>query len=80
MRYNAEEHVKLIVAGCTTLQPFLYTIRHNKVAGYVHWTLCKHKGLQGNEKYYEQKYLKMSYVSTVSLLCGTYRSSQIEQY
>jgi len=38
------EH-KHTVVGCTTLVPSGYTNRHNKVAGYVHWMICKHKGL-----------------------------------
>jgi hypothetical protein len=46
MCYKAEEHMKHIVAGCTTLAPSEYTIRHNKVAGYIHWMICKHMGLQ----------------------------------
>jgi len=39
MCYN--EHIKHIVVGCTTLSPPEYTNRHNKVAGYSHWTICK---------------------------------------
>ena len=41
-----EEHIKHGVVGCTTLAPSDYTNRHNKVAGYIHWTICKHMGLQ----------------------------------
>jgi hypothetical protein len=33
MCYKAEEHIKDIVAGCTTLAPSEYTNRHKKVAG-----------------------------------------------
>jgi hypothetical protein len=46
---KAEEHIKHIVAGCTTLAPSEYTNRHNKVAGYSHWMICK----QVTDKYYE---------------------------
>ena len=46
MCYKAEEHIKHIVAGCTTLAPSEYTNRHNKVAGYIHRTICKDMGLQ----------------------------------
>jgi hypothetical protein len=53
MCYKAEEHIKHIVAGCTTLAPSEYTNRHNKVAGYSQWTICKHVGLQVTDKYYE---------------------------
>jgi hypothetical protein len=30
-----------------------YNIRHNKVAGYIHWTVCKHRGFQITDRYYE---------------------------
>jgi len=43
--YKAEEHMKHIVAECTTLVPSEYTNRLNKMAGYIHW-ICKHVGLQ----------------------------------
>ena len=33
--------------------PSEYTIRHNKAAGYIHWTICKHMGLQVTDKYCE---------------------------
>ena len=38
MCYKAEEHTKHTVAGSTELAPSDYTNRHNKVAGYSHWT------------------------------------------
>jgi len=42
MCYKAAEHMKHIVAGCTTLAPSEYINRHNKVAGYIHWMIYKH--------------------------------------
>jgi hypothetical protein len=36
MCYNAEELIRHIVAGCTTLAPPEYANRHRKVAGYIH--------------------------------------------
>jgi len=53
MCYKAEENIKCIVPGCTTLAPSEYTERHCKVAGYIHWTICKYMGLQVTDKYYE---------------------------
>jgi len=53
MYYKAEEHIKHIVAGCTTLAPTEYTNRHNNVAGYSKWMICNHMGLQVTDKYYE---------------------------
>jgi hypothetical protein len=52
--YKTEEQMKHIVAGCTKLAPCDYTNRLNKVAGYIHWMICKHMGLQVTYKYYEQ--------------------------
>ena len=45
-----EERIKNIVAGSTTLAPSEYTTTHNKEAGYIHWTIYEHMGLQGTEK------------------------------
>jgi len=39
MCYKAEERIKQIVAGCTTHAPSKYSKRHNKVAGYILWTI-----------------------------------------
>jgi hypothetical protein len=50
---KAEVHTKHNIAGRTTLVPSEYTIRHNKVAGYIHCTVCKCMGLQVTGKYYE---------------------------
>jgi hypothetical protein len=50
---KAEEHIKHIVAGCTALAPSGYTNRHNKVAGYIQWKICKHMGLQVTENSHE---------------------------
>ena len=52
MCYKAE-HIKHIVAGRTTLARSEYTNRHNRVAGYIHWTTCKRMGLQVTDRYYE---------------------------
>jgi hypothetical protein len=46
MCYKVEEHMKHIVAGCTTLALSEYTNRHSKVASYIHWMICKQMGLQ----------------------------------
>jgi hypothetical protein len=51
--YKAEEHMKLIVLGRTTLAPSEYTNRHKKVAGYIHWAIRKLMGLHVTDKYNE---------------------------
>jgi hypothetical protein len=33
--------------------PSEHTNRHNKLAGYIHWTICKHMWLQVTDNYYE---------------------------
>ena len=53
MCYKTEENIKHIVTGFTTLAPSEYTNRHRKVAGYVHWMICKHMESQVTDKYYE---------------------------
>ena len=46
----ADETIKHTVAGCTTLASSEYTNRHNKVAGYILWLICKHMGLQVTDR------------------------------
>jgi hypothetical protein len=53
MFYKAEKPTKHIVAGCPTLAPCEYNNRHYYVAGYIHWTISQHVGLQGTDKYYK---------------------------
>jgi len=53
MCYKAEEHIIDIVVGFTALAPSEYTNKHNRVVGYIHWTICKHMGLQVTDRYYE---------------------------
>jgi len=47
------EHIEHTVAGCTTLAPSEYTNRHNKMASYIHWMICKHKGYRLLSRYCE---------------------------
>ena len=57
---KAEEHISHIVAGCEVLAPVEYLQRHNKVAGYMHWRICKSLNLPLTEKYYmHEKVTKM---------------------
>jgi hypothetical protein len=54
MCYNAEENIRVkhIVQGCTILMLYEYINRHNKVAGYIHWTVCKRVGLHFTDRYH----------------------------
>jgi hypothetical protein len=49
--YN--ETVDHIISGCPVLANNEYTERHNKVAGYIHWNICKHYNVDVCEKWYE---------------------------
>jgi hypothetical protein len=53
MCYTSDEHTEHSVAGYTTLASSEFTNRHNKVAGYIHWTIRKLIGLQVTDKYCE---------------------------
>ena len=53
MCYKAEEHIKHIVMGCTTLVSSQYTNITNMVTGYIHWMTCKHMEIQITDKYYK---------------------------
>ena len=49
--HRSEEHVGHIIAGCQMLAPTEYTERHNKVAAYIHWKICKCFDVPVTEKY-----------------------------
>lgn len=50
-----EETIGHILSGCTTLAATEYTHRHNRVASYIHWTMCKELGNEVATKYYNHK-------------------------
>lgn len=66
--HKAEEHVSHVIAGCSALAPSEYTQRHNKVAAYIHWTICKEIGLPVADKYYEHSPDKVAQHNNVVLL------------
>ena len=49
-----QETIDHLVSGCSELPKKEYTQRHNKIAAYVHWGICKHYGIEVNDKYYER--------------------------
>ena len=69
MRCRAEEHIKHIVVGCTTLAPPEYTNRHDKVAGYNHWTICKRRELQVTDNYCEHVTESVINVDGTTIVC-----------
>jgi hypothetical protein len=70
---KAKEYIKHSVVGSTALAPSGYINRHNKVAVYIHRTVCKHVGLQVTDRY-------CGHVPESVLFCGMCQLSQIEQY
>lgn len=66
--HKAEEHVSHVIAGCSALAPSEYTQRHNKVAAYIHWTICKEKRIPVTDKYYEHSPDKVTQHNNVILL------------
>ena len=68
MSYKVEEYMKHIVAQCTTIALCEYTHRNNNVAGYIHWTICKHMGLQVTDKDYENIPEKVINVNSATIM------------
>jgi len=60
--------MKHIVARCTILAPSEYATRHSKVAGYIHWTICKHMGLQITDKYHKHKSKRVVNVNSAAIM------------
>ena len=50
-----QETIDHLVAGCPTLAINEYLMRHNKVAKYIHWKLCKHYQIEATEKWYNHE-------------------------
>lgn len=46
------ETVDHIISGCEVLANNEYTHRHNNVARYIHWTMCKHFDITVGDKWY----------------------------
>ena len=50
---NQKETIDHIIAGCTIIAPTEYLERHNKIARYIHWNICKEAGIKVCTKWYE---------------------------
>jgi hypothetical protein len=50
-----EETIDHIVSGCPELAKTEYTERHNRIARYVHWSLCRHYNIDTPDKYYQHE-------------------------
>ena len=68
MCFKAVQHIKHIVARCTTLVPSKYTNRHNRVAGYIHWMIRQHMILQVTDRYYEHILERVMIVNSTTII------------
>ena len=50
---KAQETVSHIMAGCTVQASTEYLHRHNRVASYIHWVVCRELGCEVPNKCYE---------------------------
>ena len=55
MCLQAAEHVDHIVSGCPALAPTEYMARHNRVAAYLHWLLCRHYGMETSPEWFRHQ-------------------------
>ena len=50
-----EETIVHLISGCPTLAPNEYLYRHNRVAQYLHWKICKLYGAQHTKNWDEHQ-------------------------
>ena len=53
------ENVQHIISGCPELAQGVYLQRHNAVASFIHWKLCKQLNLPCNDSWYEHEPCKV---------------------
>ena len=49
----SEETIDHMISGCLTVANTEYLQRHDRIAKFIHWTLCKHYEIRHTEKWYE---------------------------
>ena len=50
-----QETIDHLISGCSTLAKKEYITRHNKVAQYVHWKICRHYGMKVSNAWYNHE-------------------------
>ena len=50
---HSKETIDHKISGCPTIVNTEYLHRHDRVAKFIHWTLCKHYEIPTTEKWYE---------------------------
>ena len=57
-----DESIDHVISGCPTLA------QHNRVAQYLHWTICKYYGAQNAENWYEHQPEAVTETDNVTIL------------
>ena len=63
-----EETVDHLISDCPTLTPNECLNRHNRVAQYLHYKICKHYGAQHAENWYEHRPVAVTETDDVTIL------------
>ena len=63
-----DETIDHIVSNCSVLAPNEYTVRHDRVAQYIHWTLCNHFGIETSPRWYEHKPEPVTETQNITIL------------
>ena len=50
---QSEETIDPMIPGCPTILNMEYLQRHDRVAKFIHWTLCQHYEIPHTEKWYK---------------------------
>ena len=50
--WHNQVEIIYIISGCSILAPTEYTKRHNRVANYICWKICKYFEIDTKSKYY----------------------------
>ena len=65
---KSDETIDHIVSNCSVLAPIEYTTRHDRVAQYIHWTLCNHYGIETTNRWYDHKPEPVVNIKNITIL------------
>ena len=63
-----KETIDHLIAGCSMIAATEYLKRHNQVARYVHWEVCKHFNITVADKWYDHEPLSVLENEQVNIL------------
>ena len=77
---QCDETIDHLISRCPTLDPNEYLNRHNRVAQYLRWKICKHYGAQHAEYWYEHQSEAVRENDNVTILrdCSTQTDRKIK--